>query len=72
MLNIGYNPTTDNDKKQKIEVNIFNFEKDIYNQTIKIEFVKHLRNEIKFANLDELKQQLANDKISCENIYQNV
>lgn len=68
MLNVGYNPTTDSDRMQKIEVNIFDFDKDIYGKTIKIEFVKHLRNEVKFANLDELKKQLAKDKIACEKI----
>jgi riboflavin kinase/FMN adenylyltransferase len=68
MLNIGYNPTTDNNASQKIEVHIFNFNNDIYGQFIKIEFIQHLRNEIKFNNLDELKVQLANDKIACENI----
>ena len=68
MLNIGYNPTTDSNELQKIEVHIFNFNNDIYGQIIKIEFIKHLRNEIKFNNLDELKEQLANDKIACETI----
>jgi riboflavin kinase/FMN adenylyltransferase len=68
MLNIGYNPTTDSNELQKIEVHIFNFNNDIYGQIIKIEFIKHLRNEIKFNNLDELKEQLANDKITCETI----
>jgi riboflavin kinase/FMN adenylyltransferase len=68
MLNVGYNPTTDSDRIQKIEVNIFDFNKDIYGKIIKIEFIKHLRNEVKFANLDELKEQLAKDKIACEKI----
>jgi len=68
MLNVGYNPTTDSDRIQKIEVNIFDFDKDIYGKTIKIAFIKHLRNEVKFANLDELKKQLAKDKIACEKI----
>lgn len=63
MLNVGYNPTTDTDKIQKIEVNIFNFEDDIYGETIKIEFIKHLRDEEKFANLDGLIKQLAKDKL---------
>lgn len=72
MLNIGYNPTTDSDSAQKIEVNIFDFNENIYNQTVKIEFIKHLRNEVKFANLDELKNQLASDKIACKKIYQDV
>lgn len=65
MLNIGYNPTTDTDHAIKIEVNIFDFDKDIYGSNIKVEFVKWIRNEEKFANLEELKQALANDKIAC-------
>ena len=65
MLNIGTNPTTDADNRVKIEVNIFDFDKDIYGETLKVEFVKWIRNEEKFANLDELKQALANDKIAC-------
>jgi riboflavin kinase/FMN adenylyltransferase len=65
MLNIGTNPTTDADNRVKIEVNIFDFDIDIYGETLKVEFVKWIRNEEKFANLDELKQALANDKIAC-------
>ncbi len=65
MLNIGTNPTTDFDNKVKIEVNIFDFDLELYGQIIKVEFVKRIRDEQKFANLDELKQQLANDKIAC-------
>ena len=67
MLNIGLNPTTDLDNKIKVEVNIFDFDKDIYGETLKVEFVKHIRDEKKFANLDELKNALANDKIACSN-----
>lgn len=68
MLNVGTNPTTDTDYKIKIEVNIFDFDKDIYGETLKVEFVKWIRNEEKFANLDELKQALANDKIACAHV----
>ena len=68
MLNIGTNPTTDLDNKIKIEVNIFDFSQDIYGETLKIEFVKWIRNEEKFTNLDELKQALANDKIACSHV----
>ncbi|MBK6984492.1 MAG: bifunctional riboflavin kinase/FAD synthetase [Bacteroidetes bacterium] len=68
MLNVGTNPTTDADHKIKIEVNIFDFDKDIYGETLKVEFVKWIRNEEKFANLDELKQALANDKIACAHV----
>ncbi len=68
MLNIGTNPTTDLDNTIKIEVNIFDFDKDIYGEEIKVEFLKRIRNEEKFANLDELKQALANDKIACSHV----
>ena len=68
MLNIGTNPTTDSDNKVKIEVNMFDFDKELYGQKIKVEFIKHIRDEQKFANLDELKQQLANDKIACSHV----
>ena len=67
MLNIGLNPTTDLDNKIKVEVNIFDFDKDIYDEILKVEFIKRIRDEQKFANLDELKNALANDKIACEN-----
>ena len=68
MLNVGINPTTDNDQKIKIEVNIFDFDKDVYGEEITLEFVKWIRNEEKFANLDELKMALAKDKIACSNV----
>lgn len=68
MLNVGINPTTDTDLKLKVEVNIFEFNQEIYGDVIKVEFLKRIRNEEKFANLDELKQALANDKIACSQI----
>jgi riboflavin kinase / FMN adenylyltransferase len=61
MLNIGNNPTI-KDKGRSIEVNIFNFEKEIYTESLKIEFVSKLRNEEKFDGLDALKNQLFLDK----------
>lgn len=68
MLNVGLNPTTDTDNTIKIEVNIFEFDRDIYGHAISVEFVKWVRNEEKFANLEELKQALANDKLACSAI----
>jgi len=62
MLNIGTRPTLSGNDKETIEVNIFNFEKDIYNKEIQIEFYERIRNEQKFDNLSELKEQLKIDK----------
>ncbi len=61
MLSIGFRPTVDG-KKRVTEVNIFDFDTEIYDQLIKVEIKKHLRNEVKFNSLDELKQQLHTDK----------
>jgi riboflavin kinase / FMN adenylyltransferase len=61
MMNIGIRPTVDGTKRV-IEVNIFDFNEDIYEQTLKVTLKKNLRLEVKFAGLDELKAQLAKDK----------
>lgn len=62
MMNIGVNPTTDQDNALKLEVHIFDFNQDIYQQTVQINFIKRLRDEKKFANLTDLKNELDNDK----------
>ena len=61
MLNIGTRPTVDG-KKRTTEVNIFDFDETIYGKTVTLTLKKHLRNEIKFENLEALKTQLAKDK----------
>ena len=64
MMNIGVRPTVDGTKRV-IEVNIFDFNEDIYSKAIRV-YVKHyLRGEIKFKGLDELKNQLSKDKESA-------
>jgi riboflavin kinase/FMN adenylyltransferase len=63
MMNIGHRPTLKNDVNQKsIEVNIFNFEGDLYGKDITVYFRKRLRDEKKFDNLEQLKAQLVIDK----------
>jgi riboflavin kinase/FMN adenylyltransferase len=59
---IGTRPTL-NGITQSIEVNIFDFNKDIYGQQISMEFHNFVREDIKFISLDALKDQLAKDKI---------
>ena len=61
MLNIGNRPTLDG-KKQTIEVNIFNFNENIYNKAIQVEFYERIRSEQKFEELVALKNQLTLDK----------
>ena len=66
MMNIGIRPTVD-EKVRVIEVNIFDFDEDIYDQTIQVHIHAYIRNEIKFNGLDALKNQLKADaiKVKC-------
>lgn len=64
MLNIGKNPTVANEKNTKIEVHLFDFNENIYGDILEIKLVKRLRDEYKFNSVEELKQQLSEDKIN--------
>ncbi len=61
ILNLGVKPTVSNENKRILEVNIFDFDKDIYGENIKIEFEEMIREEKKFSSIDDLKLQIAKD-----------
>lgn len=65
MGNIGYRPTINN-SDFTIEVHIFDFDKEIYDETITIYFVDRIRDEVKFKDLDGLKEQLIKDRESTK------
>jgi len=69
MMNIGIRPTVDGQKKV-IEVHIFNFDADIYENTITVSVYEFIRGEEKFSGLDALKNQLALDKQTSITILQ--
>jgi riboflavin kinase/FMN adenylyltransferase len=71
MMNIGYRPTV-NGKERRIEVNIFDFNEDIYDRTICVELIAFIRNEMKFSGLDALKAQLAADKEQISLIHEEL
>ena len=64
MLNIGWRPTVSG-QERRIEVNIFNFDREIYNKRLTIEFVQLLRKEKKFGSIELLKDQLNKDKLQA-------
>lgn len=70
MLYIGTRPTV-NGSRRSIEVNIFEFEKDIYGETLQISFLKLLRRDSKFKDLESLKIQLQIDKDSSLQVLKN-
>jgi riboflavin kinase/FMN adenylyltransferase len=61
MLYIGTRPTVDGSKRS-IEVNIFDFDKEIYGESLHVSFIKLLRMDSKFHDLESLKEQLHKDK----------
>ena len=62
MANIGQRPTLDNGPQLSIEVNMFDFDDDIYDEEIMLEFISFLRLEFKMCSVEELKHQLALDR----------
>lgn len=65
MMYIGSRPVV-NGKRRVIEVNIFHFDDDIYDQTLRVEVVQYVRGDMNLPDLDALKTQLAIDKQNCE------
>lgn len=70
MMNIGIRPTFDG-KKQTLEVNLFNFDEDIYGKEIQVRFFNRIRDEKKFNSKEELIDQLNKDKRQAEQFLSN-
>ena len=68
MANIGKRPTLNNGDRLSIEVNLFDFEDDIYGQSIMLEFISFQRLEFKMCGLEELKHQLTLDRNNAKRI----
>jgi riboflavin kinase/FMN adenylyltransferase len=69
VMNIGTKPTVNSSNEKSLEVHIFDFNKVIYGDIITVFMEKHIRNEQKFANLDELKRAISNDEAVCRKYY---
>lgn len=72
MLNIGTRPTLDNGDVRSIEVNIFDFNQNIYEKEITLEFLRFIRYERKFNDLALLQAQLAEDESVCRSLIQSM
>lgn len=71
MAYIGQRPTI-NGMTRNIEVNIFDFNKEIYGQTITMYFLEFLRHDVKFTGLEALKEQLKTDKENTLNYFKKL
>ena len=64
MMNIGIKPTI-NENKKSIEVNLFDFNENLYDKPIRVHLTEFLRDEVKFDSLEQLKGQLEKDQLMC-------
>ena len=60
IANLGYRPTF-NQKKILLEVHLFNFSGNLYNKHLSVDFLKFIRKERKFKNVNQLRSQIKND-----------
>lgn len=62
VVNLGYRPTVAAAKPERLlELHLFDLDRDLYGEDVEVRFVRYLRPERKFENLDALKQQIARD-----------
>ena len=71
VANIGYSPTFD-DHIFTVEVHILDFNKNIYGDSIRVNFIERLRDEIKFENIDALSEQIRRDVSQARKILGNL
>ncbi|SLM64666.1 MULTISPECIES: bifunctional riboflavin kinase/FAD synthetase [Dickeya] len=69
VANIGTRPTVTGDKRQQLEVHVLDVTLDLYGKHIDVVMCKKLRSEQRFASLDALKQQIANDVVAARDFF---
>lgn len=68
MASVGHNVTFGDDNQKTIEVNLFDFHDQIYGENVVVEWIAHLRGEVKFDGVDELITQLQQDEQTAREI----
>ena len=68
VANIGYSPTFE-DHEFTVEVHILDFDDNIYGEKIRVNFIKRIRDEIKFSNISELIEQIKKDIAAAREIF---
>ena len=67
VMNVGNRPTVSNDLILSYEVHILDFDEDIYDSLLEVEFTSFIREEVKFDNIKQLKNQIAIDIKAIKN-----
>ena len=70
MINLGIRPTIKSEKSERVlEIHLFDFDRDIYGKDVEVRFLKFLRPEKKFENLDALVQQIRRDVDEARELF---
>lgn len=72
VANLGVRPTIAGVPKLMLEVHVFDFDGDLYDQHVHVQFYHKIRDEMKFASLDALKAQIANDVNAAHDYFKNL
>ncbi|MFM6934182.1 MAG: riboflavin kinase, partial [Flavobacteriales bacterium] len=73
MMNIGWRPTIQEEKlERKMEVHLFDFQEDIYDEQCQIRVLEYVRAEHKFPNLEALKAQISSDEVTIRTYFSSV
>lgn len=67
VASFGFNPTVSQNRRQKLEVHLFDFNGNLYGQRLRVGFLHKLRDEAKFDNIDDLKKQIWADMDAAKN-----
>ena len=70
IINFGPKPTFD-DYRQSLEVHILDFDKNIYDQALGIKFLCKIRDQVKFNSVEELKNQINDDKNNARELLKS-
>lgn len=69
LLSIGYNPTVSETEALSVEAYLLNFSGDLYGQSLRVELLEYLRDEIKFDSLDALVEQIKKDVSNAQTYF---
>jgi len=72
MSSVGHNPTLNCRVDVSVESHIFDFDQEIYNKDIELKFIKRLRDELKFTNVDDLIKKIDQDKVDSLEVLKSL
>lgn len=72
VTNVGVKPTIEGHRQVGVETHIMDFDEDVYERQVCVTFLEHIRDEMKFASVDELKKQMHRDKKVAYNYFNQI